>query len=265
MIDVKGLLVVYELSHNFHELSTSQTYITKSGLLGALDEGILIYENEKMRFIGKSKFERKLAVIDGFETSSAKFITIKNRSILKLYDCRSAIEHVITLIMTEDIVRCFGLSETFHVLCIATNEGMLRYYSLRTLHQRQVVKMPLSAADKLVITPSWGFVAVSFRLAILLFTINGAFLSKYEHECPLVYWNAVASSSDFDFIVMADIQGNLVVLEAARPENRVKLTRLLWPVCCIVYQRQIDTLAVISTNGKVMLITHPFSAVAGTQ
>jgi hypothetical protein len=117
----------------------------------------------------------------------------------------------------------------------------------------------MSSPRRIVITPVWGFVAVDFGREITFFSVNGQFLHTYAHECLFAYWTAVRSRDDFDYIVYTDLKGNLVVFEAYRPQNAAELVQLLWPVCFIDYLRESDCLVVVSTTGKVMLITHPLT------
>jgi hypothetical protein len=119
--------------------------------------------------------------------------------------------------------------------------------------------MPKSSARGIVVTPTWGFIAVDLGAEILLFSINAEFLTSYAHSCQFSYVTAISAPNDFDYIVFADVKRNLMMFDAYRPGTCVKLAELVFPVCFIDYEREGDWLVVVSPAGKMMLIVHPFT------
>jgi hypothetical protein len=80
--------------------------------------------------------------------------------------------------MTEDLVQCYAVNAIFHLLCVATRDDRLRYYSLPRLRQTHVVQMPFATAKSLLIPGAWGFVVVCFEKEFLVFTVNGELVAK---------------------------------------------------------------------------------------
>jgi hypothetical protein len=222
--------------------------------------GLLAYDaGGKMQFVGqKGRFESEMLGINEFVGAGVKFVTVRNRTVLHLYDVRSFPERAAAAASTEDVIECIGVSEGFHLLCVITRDDRLHFFSLKGLAQIKAVKLPRPSARRVIVTPAWGFVAVDFGREIVVFSINGEMLVEYTHSCQFAYLTAIRSPKDFDYFVYSDVKGNLVICEAYRPENRAQLAQLVWPVCLVVYEEESDCLVVVGTTGKVMLITHPF-------
>jgi hypothetical protein len=257
-VDSSGRLLSFEINLAFKQMSSTATPVTKTASFGVLSGGLIAYDRRQLVTVTKSKVTTQpFEEVDWLMASGDRFVTIRDRSVLKLYD-RSSADRRAMLVMTEDLVQCYAVSAIFHLLCVATRDDKLRYYSLRRLRQTQVVQMPLATAKSLRISDAWGFVVVGFEKEFLVFTVNGELVTKYEHEVENLYWSMVTSRDDFDFIVMCDIRGKLVLVEAADPETRKVLTTVGWPVSFVDYEKQADILLVVSQTGKVMLITHPF-------
>ena len=121
-----------------------------------------------------------------------------------------------------------------------------------------VVELPIPSAKRIIISKTSGFVVVDFGKEMLLFTVNGTSIGRYSHEFELAYWATISSQSDFDYIVYVDLKGSLFIFDIYEPSRTEKLAQIPWPVCFIDYDKETDCLLIISTNGKVMLITSPF-------
>jgi hypothetical protein len=200
----------------------------------------------------------ELIGIDEVVCSGSKLITVQNRTVIKLFDVSSFPEPIVLITNTEDVIQCLAISQTFHMLCTVTRDDRLHTFALKDVHRTHTVMMPKPSARRVVITPSWGFIAVDVENEILLFSINAEFLTSYQHECHIAYMTAISSPDDFDFIVAADVKGRLMMFEAYRPDTRVTLVQLVFPICFVDYECQGDRLVVVSSGGKVMLILHPF-------
>jgi hypothetical protein len=223
--------------------------------------GILVYERQtgRLRFSSNSgDFDRELIGVDEIVSTDSKFITVCNRTVITLFDVSSFPLPIVSIANTEDVVQCLAISQTFHILCTATRDDRLHIFSLKNLHQTHSVMMPKSSARSIIITPSWGFIGIDLGGEIMIFSINAEFLTSYRHDCQFSYITAISSPDDFDYIIFSDIKGNLMMFEAYKSSNHVKLAQLLFPVCFIDYDRDGDWIVVVSPVGKMMVIVHPF-------
>jgi hypothetical protein len=124
--------------------------------------------------------------------------------------------------------------------------------------------MPKAAARGITVTKCWGFIVVDFVCELLVFSINAELIASYAHDCDFTYLAAISSPDDFDYVVVADVKGNLLLLDAYQPAKRVTLAQLEFPVCFIDYERSGDWLVVVAPTGKLLLIVHPFAALTSS-
>jgi hypothetical protein len=261
ILDGSGKLFVHGIALRLPQLTTLATGIGKKACLGPSCDGLVAYETKKLFVVSRGGVaQRDFDRVDTFVSSGNKLVAIQDQSILSVFDTRVGVERGPRLVMTEDIALCYAVSEIFHLLVVATRGDLLRYYSLKNLHQTYVVRLPAATARKIAITETWGFTVVDFVKMFAVFTVNGELIAKYEHDCDWVYWNVIASMSDFDYLAVADIQGRLLIIEAYRPERNVLVTTFTAPICFIGYEKQVDVLVVVAVTGDVVLVTHPFSA-----
>jgi hypothetical protein len=102
-----------------------------------------------------------------------RFVTVRNRTILMLFNVNTFPDKVARVTMTEEVVQCLAISEAFHLLCAATRDEKLHYFSLKNLHQLMVFKLPMSSPRRIVIKLAWRFVAVDFGREITFSSVNG--------------------------------------------------------------------------------------------
>jgi hypothetical protein len=262
LIDTNGLISGVRVEDDrLCPVHTINCKVTTGSLLSLTQNGVLSYEPRIGNLIvlsTKGRIEAELPGVDSLASSGDRFVVVRNRTVITLFSVNSFPNEVAKIVAVEEVVQCLAISEPFHLLCVATRDDRLHYYSLHGLHQVTVFRMPVSSPRRIVITPTWGVVAVDSGRVITLFSVNGESLGTFVHDCQFAYWTAVSSREDFDFVVCTDPKGNMLVFEACRPSNARKLAQLLWPVCLIDYDKQGDYFVVVSTAGKVMLIQHPF-------
>jgi hypothetical protein len=261
MLDVTGKLLISEFNVSLSKLASLDVPVSPTSTFAILGDGLLGYDAGKFtvhRRGGASHIE--VPLVDRFEASGSTFVSLRNGSMLSLFDARFLTGQVETVAITDEVVLCFAVSETFHVVVAATRDNALHFYSLRKLKKRAIVRMPVSCAQRIEISPSWGLVIVGFGMELAIFSINGERIARYRHDCEITCWRAVSARTDFDFVVLADVRGNLFATEACRPERRIRLTRLPFAVRCIEYSALPDVLAVVSAGGSVTVIARPFGA-----
>jgi hypothetical protein len=247
---------------HFENRNCPDATLPKDSVCAIVGVGLIAYDpiSGKLQSVGLAgDCQKEMIGLNDFVGDGTKFATVRNRTVLQLFDVETVPDPTATAVSTEDVIECLAMSTTFHVLCTITRDDTLHLFSLKGLQQTAAVKLPRSSARRMLITPSWGFIAVDFGKDIVVFSINGELLTEYSHNCQFAYLGAIRSPDEFDYFVYSDLKGNLEICEVYKPENRAQLAQLVWPVCFVFYERECDTLIIISTTGKIMLIKHPFT------
>jgi hypothetical protein len=242
-------------------VDTINTKVAADSVLSLIKSGVLLYKPCIWHLIvlsAKEQISSELPGVYYLVSSGDRFVVVRNRTVIILFNVDSFPDEVGKIVTVEEVLQCLAISEAFHLICVATRDDRLHYFSLHGLHQTAVFMLPVSSPRCIVITPAWGVVAVDSGRVITLFSVNGESLGAFIHDYQFAYWTAVSSREDFDFVVCTDLKGNLLVFEVYRPSNARKLAQLLCPVCFIDYDKEADYFAVVSTTGKVMLTQHPF-------
>jgi hypothetical protein len=225
-----------------------------------LGDGILVRAGGRLAYFGgPTDFEEDFRGFEAVAGAGAMFAGMRNRTVLQLFDVYTFPAGIAMIVATGDVIQCFAVSEVFHLIVVVTRDDRLHYYSMNKLYKTHMVELPLCCARRVAISQSWGFVVVDFGSKLAVFTVNGEFVRIHGNESEFVYWNCVRSRSDFDFIVYADLRGNLGIFDVYEDEQPIILTEIQWPVCLVEYDAAKDSLVVVSTTGHLMLISHPFS------
>jgi hypothetical protein len=260
LLDVTGKLLICAFDLAITCTATRDLPVSPSASFAVLGDRVLCYDGGRFTAHAPAPAgECDLPAVDRFDGSGTKFATLRNATVLSLFDVEG-FAPAGRAVITEDAVACFALSEAFHALVVATRDGLLRFYALADRRLRALARMPAGTARRVAVSEAWGFAIVDLGAEFAVFSINGEPLAHYRHDCAVACWSAVASRSDFDFVVLADIRGNLVAFEACRPARRTRITRLTVAVCAIEYERGADALAVVSAGGSVMIVARPFGA-----
>jgi hypothetical protein len=141
------------------------------------------------------------------------------------------------------------------MVAFVSTDDRLHLLESSRLRQRLVINLPVAGALSILITPAWGFIVVDFGHEIVVFTVNGREIGRHRHESDIVFWMAMSSKSDFDYVVYGDWNGDLIVFEAGMTENTAKLAHDPAPVCGIVYDRPRDRLVVVTTAGRLCFVS----------
>jgi hypothetical protein len=165
-------------------------------------------------------------------------------------------------VAVEHAILCFAVSSTFHAVGFVSADDRLHILASQGLRQRMVVKLPFSYAIAMLITPTWGFFVIDFGYDIVVLTVNGEIVGRNHRKSEVAAWMAVASKSDFDFVVYVEWSGDVMIFEAAVPHTIEKLAQVTVPVAGIVYCRPDDRLLVVSQDGGICAISHPFAVFA---
>jgi hypothetical protein len=181
--------------------------------------------------------------------------------VIKLHKIDDFPEANAVLAVTEDVVQNAVMSCTFHLLCVVTRDNILHFYSLRKLRQTAATRIEFSSVKRLLITPTWGFVVVDFGSELSVFTVNGKLVGNYKHGCDFSHLGVLSSADDFDYVVASDVKGKLMMIDAYRRRAVEIVRQLTWQVIFVDYIRDDDSLIVVSSQGKALMIGRPFGKV----
>ncbi|KAK8860227.1 hypothetical protein M9Y10_011892 [Tritrichomonas musculus] len=127
-----------------------------------------------------------------------------------------------TIPLFSSSIKCLAISSSYHLLVCGTKDGFLLFCSLNTGTVVKTVNLNGMKPMKLLITPSWGFVAVSIAELeegkiidyIKLFTINGDLIISRKIKSHVQAWKAFSTYHGFDYILMADSNNDCFFFEA---------------------------------------------------
>jgi hypothetical protein len=232
-----------------------------------IEEGFLICDaaNHKLTvFTQCARFDSTDIEIDHFISSGTSFCVIMNRTVIELHKINDFPDASAVLAVTEDVVQNAVMSSTFHLLCVVTRDNILHFYSLRKLRQTAATRIEFSSVKRLLITPTWGFVVVDFGNELAVFTVNGRLVGSYKHDCDFSHLGVLASADDFDYVVASDVKGKLMIIEAYRRRAVELVRQLAWQVIFADYIRDDDSLLVVLSQGKALMISRPFARLPET-
>jgi hypothetical protein len=172
-----------------------------------------------------------------------------------LYDLQTFPTLGSQFVAVEAAINCCAVSEVFHLVAFVSADDRLHLLESSNLRQRLVIQLPLAGALRMLITQSWGFIVIDFGHEIVVFTVNGREIGRRKHDSDIVFWMSITSRSDFDYVVFAMWNGDLVIFEAGMPENTAKLAHDSAPVCGIAYDRPRDQLIAVTTTGKLSFLS----------
>ena len=156
-------------------------------------------------------------------------------------------------------VKCLAISSTFHLLVCGTKDGFLLFCSLNSGFVTKTVNLCKMRPLSILITPSWGFVAVYMtELAkgemnhfIKLYTVNGDFIRSIPIHFPVTTWNSFNTVSGFDYIVLANNSNKVYLFEAFYLNIGEPVYSSDFPVSALSYIINESCLVIASTKGKL--------------
>ncbi|EAY23633.1 Beige/BEACH domain containing protein [Trichomonas vaginalis G3] len=159
-------------------------------------------------------------------------------------------------------IRCMCISEKFHIIVAGTKDSSLLFISLTSGQIAKVVELDGFRAKHVIITPSWGFVAVhATKIAngmlqhqIFLISPNGDIIVKRKSDAGVESWTSESTSSGFDVIGMVDEIGNVFVFEAFYVDLGRKVFSTNTKVVSVRIDPEDNVLILILETGKSIMI-----------
>ena len=160
-------------------------------------------------------------------------------------------------------IKCLTISSTFHIAICGTRDGFLLFGSLNSGTVTKTINLNGMRPIKLLITPSWGFVAVylievdkgKLNYYIKLYTINGDFIRSKKLDHPVHAWKAFHTFHDFDYILMANSEFEVFLFEAFYLNIGNSIYSSDKPISDLAYVKSANCVVLASDVGNLSLFT----------
>jgi hypothetical protein len=166
-----------------------------------------------------------------------------------------------------EIVAIWIASE-FGFWVVGTADGAMTLIETRTGIVTRAIPLENNARPvKIIVTEEWGFIlacvteAVDGKMqnSLVLFSVNGELIRTRKIPAPVVAWTTFASEQGFDFVLMADRQGNLFFFEAffLNIGDSIRCWRFDDPALAVHYVLKEEMVVLLLESGALSLF--PFS------
>lgn len=173
---------------------------------------------------------------------------------------------------------CAAISTKFGVLVSGSNDGAMYICSLSNGSIQKVVNI-VNKPLHIIISDGWGFIVVfsevipnstevsfhdnSHRYSshgcgnyeLLLYTINGTFITSTKVDTELVSWTKWIDRSGFDFLAISLKGGKVFAFEIYYLQLKSAIWRSHYEVVGIKYHKKTKSLIMINTIGQIQIQT----------
>lgn len=164
-------------------------------------------------------------------------------------------------IYREVLTQC-AVSASFKTIAGTTESGLLIILSITHGRIVNTIQIDNIKPYKITITQAWGFILIACseetfgraRNFVLVYTINGLFIKKIEIDFKIHQWTTWRSNDAFDYVCMTNESGDLYIGEAYYLEKMKFVTNLTGKSAGVNYSKERETLEVVLTSGKVLVI-----------
>jgi hypothetical protein len=261
LLDAHGRLFVCQVSPELPIVSETEVRLPTGARVAFAGGKLVICDRARITLIdrtGTVECDADVIVGDG------DFFAALRNAVISIFDAVAFPAAPIRIALRDAAPLCIAVSDTFDLIAVACADAALRYFSLKG-RPRASAETRRAGARRLKVTPAWGIVVVEFGRAFEVFSVNGEAIGECENVCEIVEWAVASSRADLDVVVFQDVKGEVVAFEAARPEKKAGIAVVHRPLRFMDYSKEDDLLVLVSTTGKVMLVTHPFEDIERTE
>ena len=160
---------------------------------------------------------------------------------------------------------CSAVNTPFHSVIVGTKDGSLMFCSLNSGSIVKIISTSDCRPSSILVTPAWGFVVVymtkiedgTVRHIIATYTINGDLVRTQQIDHAIATWSCFRTCDGFDFIAMADDQGDCYIFEAFYLNITAPFYNSESPVASMFYMNMESVAVLVSQNGKVTFVPVP--------
>jgi hypothetical protein len=155
-------------------------------------------------------------------------------------------------IVPEKIL-CFARSRKFNITVVGCQDGMLRIRSNETGLKVATVSLEGEIPIRIIVTRSWGFIAVKTDESLFVFTLNGLIVQKFEDKTGWRRWFTFRTRDGADFIGLSMDDGTLKCFEVGQPEN-VETVPIDGAVCALAYLWRQGCFCIVHESGMLSIV-----------
>jgi hypothetical protein len=156
---------------------------------------------------------------------------------------------------------CAAVSTKFGVFVAGTADGSLMICSLGTGAIKRGVSLGARKPLRIIMSPSWGFVAIwgqccvelKVHWELCLFSVNGEQLGSVPFDADLAAWEVHATDSGSDFMTLGLKSGSLYNFELYFLNIGKRLSRVQ-SVVAVQYVTELGAVVVVGAGGTVALL-----------
>jgi hypothetical protein len=157
-------------------------------------------------------------------------------------------------------VVCSCVSDPFGLIVSGTDDGTLLISSVPSGQTGFVIDLNGLIPDKVIVTPSWGFIVVCGKKVyptgnqffLSLFSLNGIFIRQIRIESRVLFWRCFKSPDYFDYISVVLPGNNVFFFEVYYLNLGTAAFKLPSDsVCAVHYSFQSDVFIIVTENGLV--------------
>ncbi|OHS93030.1 hypothetical protein TRFO_40643 [Tritrichomonas foetus] len=194
-----------------------------------------------------------------FSGSSKKFLYLKSPTIICITkECNLTESKIICQLPSP--VHLMKVSFEFYVIAIISDDLKVRTMTLNNgeLISEFEIDEP---AEEMMITDSFGFIFISTKSFIYLFTINGSLIKKVENIfSDIVSWFSFTDKNGVDYIGNVNSNGEIYYFEAFYPLNMITIGKFR-NVASIAFDVLSDKLMILQNTGKIIARSQPLSTI----
>ena len=148
-------------------------------------------------------------------------------------------------------------SKSFDILAITSIEGNVNLYSLLNGIYECTCYTCDEPAEKILITPGWGFIVAASIQDVYLFNVNGFLIRKIAKSYNIVKWCTWTDDKGFDFLAVIKDDGSLVVSEAFYLSFSEPIQIIRGPPIVMKYCQDMNSILIVTKNKKFYSIPVP--------
>lgn len=203
------------------------------------------------------------------ETTKAKISCIDADGHLMVAGCDDASILIIrdlkimqSIQLYREAVTACAINSTHSLVVSGTKDGAIILCSTINGNLIRIINVPNLKPQKLMITPSWGFIVAYFteiedgdmKYFIYVYTVNGIFIAKTEIPGPIDFWYVWSSNNGFDYLVFTIEGGKLYFAEVfyMRPKEIPYVEKQ--KIIAASISLSTSTLVAITRNGRIYLM-----------
>lgn len=181
--------------------------------------------------------------------------------VTRVYNINSLESPIYELASYRGATTCAAASVCFGVLVTGTSDGSLMICSLRKGRVERVVNLDKRTPRRIEISPGWGFILVftekvvnqELMYELLLYTINGIFISSVCLESELCACETYTCNAGFDWAILALTSGKIFNFELYYMNPGKKLDQYQ-SVVSVHYVRHLGAALVVSKTGRSYIL-----------